>query len=146
MCITIFGAYLLMLLWGIIVETYTNGVFVMLPELWYYLTNFYWYDGPYLYIQEWGLNFAWAAFAGAGLGQWSMGITNAWQHSDKRGKQYIRNVPWYLSFINWGEGSHDYHHTNPRDYSFGKGLNDPSQYFILFLNKIGAVSINRNII
>lgn len=146
MCITIFGAYLLMLLWGIIVETYTNGVFVMLPELWYYLTNFYWYDGPYLYIQEWGINFAWAAFAGAGLGQWSMGITNAWQHSDKRGKQYIRNVPWYLSFINWGEGSHDYHHTNPKDYSFGKGLNDPTQYFILFLNKIGAVSINRNII
>jgi fatty-acid desaturase len=115
----------------------------MLPELGYYLTHFYWYDGPYLYIQEWGINFAWAAFAGAGLGQWSMGITNAWQHSDKRGKQHIRNVPWYLSFINWGEGSHDYHHSYPKDFSFGKGLNDPTQYFILFLEKIGAVNINK---
>ena len=114
-------------------------------ELGYYMMNIFSYDGPAVWLQTWGLEFAWAGFAGVALGQWSMGITNAWQHSDKRGKQYIRNVPWYLSFINWGEGSHDYHHTNPRDYSFGKGLNDPSQYFILFLNKIGAVSINRNI-
>ena len=114
-------------------------------ELGYYMMNIFSYDGPAVWLQTWGLEFAWAGFAGVALGQWSMGITNAWQHSDKRGNQYIRNVPWYLSFINWGEGSHDYHHTNPRDYSFGKGLNDPSQYFILFLNKIGAVSINRNI-
>ncbi len=114
-------------------------------ELGYYMINIFSYDGPAVWLQTWGLEFAWAGFAGVALGQWSMGITNAWQHSDKRGKGYIRNVPWYLSFINWGEGSHDYHHTNPRDYSFGKGLNDPSQYFILFLNKIGAVSINRNI-
>jgi fatty-acid desaturase len=114
-------------------------------ELGYYMINIFSYDGPAVWLQTWGLEFAWAGFAGVALGQWSMGITNAWQHSDKRGKGYIRNVPWYLSFINWGEGSHDYHHTNPRDYSFGKGLNDPSQYFIIFLEKIGALSINRNI-
>ena len=114
-------------------------------ELGYYMMNIFSYDGPAVWLQTWGLEFAWAGFAGVALGQWSMGITNAWQHSDKRGKGYIRNVPWYLSFINWGEGSHDYHHSFPRDYSFGKGLNDPTQYFILFLNKIGAVSINRNI-
>ena len=114
-------------------------------ELGYYMINIFSYDGPAVWLQTWGLEFAWAGFAGVALGQWSMGITNAWQHSDKRGKGYIRNVPWYLSFINWGEGSHDYLHTNPRDYSFGKGLNDPSQYFIIFLEKIGALSINRNI-
>ena len=114
-------------------------------ELGYYMMNIFSYDGPALWLQTWGLEFAWAGFAGVALGQWSMGITNAWQHSDKRGKGYIRNVPWYLSFINWGEGSHDYHHSFPRDYSFGKGLNDPTQYFIIFLEKIGALSINRNI-
>jgi len=114
-------------------------------ELGYYMMNIFSYDGPAVWLQTWGLEFAWAGFAGVALGQWSMGITNAWQHSDKRGKGYIRNVPWYLSFINWGEGSHDYHHSFPRDYSFGKGLNDPTQYFIIFLEKIGALSINRNI-
>ena len=114
-------------------------------ELGYYMINIFSYDGPAVWLQTWGLEFAWAGFAGVALGQWSMGITNAWQHSDKRGKGYIRNVPWYLSFINWGEGSHDYHHSFPRDYSFGKGLNDPTQYFIIFLEKIGALSINRNI-
>ena len=114
-------------------------------ELGYYMMNIFSYDGPAVWLQTWGLEFAWAGFAGVALGQWSMGITNAWQHSDKRGKGYIRNVPWYLSFINWGEGSHDYHHSFPRDYSFGKGLNDPTQYFIIFLEKIGAMSINRNI-
>ena len=114
-------------------------------ELGYYIMNIFSYDGPAVWLQTWGLEFAWAGFAGVALGQWSMGITNAWQHSDKRGKGYIRNVPWYLSFINWGEGSHDYHHSFPRDYSFGKGLNDPTQYFIIFLEKIGALSINRNI-
>ena len=114
-------------------------------ELGYYMMNIFSYDGPAVWLQTWGLEFAWAGFAGVALGQWSMGITNAWQHSDKRGKQYIRNVPWYLSFINWGEGSHDYHHSFPKDYSFGKGLNDPTQYFIIFLEKIGALSINRNI-
>ena len=90
-------------------------------ELGYYMMNIFSYDGPAVWLQTWGLEFAWAGFAGVALGQWSMGITNAWQHSDKRGKGYIRNVPWYLSFINWGEGSHDYHHSFPRDYSFGKG-------------------------
>ena len=114
-------------------------------ELGYYMMNIFSYDGPAVWLQTWGLEFAWAGFAGVALGQWSMGITNAWQHSDKRGKGYIRNVPWYLSFINWGEGSHDYHHSFPKDYSFGKGLNDPTQYFIIFLEKIGALSINRNI-
>ena len=114
-------------------------------ELGYYMMNIFSYDGPAVWLQTWGLEFAWAGFAGVALGQWSMGITNAWQHSDKRGKGYIRNVPWYLSFINWGEGSHDYHHYFPKDYSFGKGLNDPTQYFIIFLEKIGALSINRNI-
>ena len=114
-------------------------------ELGYYMMNIFSYDRPAVWLQTWGLEFAWAGFAGVALGQWSMGITNAWQHSDKRGKGYIRNVPWYLSFINWGEGSHDYHHSFPRDYSFGKGLNDPTQYFIIFLEKIGALSINRNI-
>ena len=114
-------------------------------ELGYYMMNIFSYDGPAVWLQTWGLEFAWAGFAGVALGQWSMGITNAWQHSDKRGKGYIRNVPWYLSFINWGEGSHDYHHSFPRDYSCGKGLNDPTQYFIIFLEKIGALSINRNI-
>ena len=114
-------------------------------ELGYYMMNIFSYDGPAVWLQTWGLEFAWAGFAGVALGQWSMGVTNAWQHSDKRGKGYIRNVPWYLSFINWGEGSHDYHHSFPRDYSFGKGLNDPTQYFIIFLEKIGALSINRNI-
>ena len=114
-------------------------------ELGYYMMNIFSYDGPAVWLQTWGLEFAWAGFAGVALGQWSVGITNAWQHSDKRGKGYIRNVPWYLSFINWGEGSHDYHHSFPRDYSFGKGLNDPTQYFIIFLEKIGALSINRNI-
>ena len=114
-------------------------------ELGYYMMNIFSYDGPAVWLQTWGLEFAWAGFAGVALGQWSMGITNAWQHSDKGGKGYIRNVPWYLSFINWGEGSHDYHHSFPRDYSFGKGLNDPTQYFIIFLEKIGALSINRNI-
>ena len=114
-------------------------------ELGYYMMNIFSYDGPAVWLQTWGLEFAWAGFAGVALGQWSMGITNAWQHSDKRGKGYIRNVPWYLSFINWGEGSHDYHHSFPRDYSFGKGFNDPTQYFIIFLEKIGAQSINRNI-
>ena len=114
-------------------------------ELGYYMMNIFSYDGPAVWLQTWGLEFAWAGFAGVALGQWSMGITNAWQHSDKRGKGYIRNVPWYLSFINWGEGSHDYHHSFPRDYSFGKGLNDPTQHFIIFLEKIGALSINRNI-
>ena len=114
-------------------------------ELGYYMMNIFSYDGPAVWLQTWGLEFAWAGFAGVALGQWSMGITNAWQHSDKRGKGYIRNDPWYLSFINWCEGSHDYHHSFPRDYSFGKGLNDPTQYFIIFLEKIGALSINRNI-
>ena len=114
-------------------------------ELGYYMMNIFSYDGPAVWLQTWGLEFAWAGFAGVALGQWSMGITNAWQHSDKRGKGYIRNVPWYLSFINWGEGRHDYHHSFPKDYSFGKGLNDPTQYFIIFLEKIGALSINRNI-
>ena len=114
-------------------------------ELGYYMMNIFSYAGPAVWLQTWGLEFAWAGFAGVALGQWSMGITNAWQHSDKRGKGYIRNVPWYLSFINWGEGSHDYHHSFPKDYSFGKGLNDPTQYFIIFLEKIGALSINRNI-
>ena len=114
-------------------------------ELGYYMMNIFSYDGPAVWLQTWGLEFAWAGFAGVARGQWSMGITTAWQHSDKRGKGYIRNVPWYLSFINWGEGSHDYHHSFPRDYSFGKGLNDPTQYFIIFLEKIGALSINRNI-
>ncbi len=114
-------------------------------EVFNYLANPIFYDGAAQWLLIWGIEFGWAGFAGVALGQWSMGITNAWQHSDKRGKGHIRNIPWYLSFINWGEGSHDYHHRNPRDYSFGKGLNDPSQYFILFLNKIGAVSINRNI-
>ena len=114
-------------------------------ELGYYMMNIFSYDGPAVWLQTWGLEFAWAGFAGVALGQWSMGITNAWQHSDKRGKGYIRNVPWYLSFLNWGEGSHDYHHSFPNDYSFGKGLNDPTQYFIIFLEKIGALSINRNI-
>ncbi len=116
-----------------------------LQELAIYLSNPITYAGEARWLMMWGIEFGWAGFAGVALGQWSMGITNAWQHSDKRGKGFIRNVPWYLSFINWGEGSHEHHHNSPRDYSFGKGLNDPSQYFILFLEKIGAVSINRNI-
>ena len=48
-------------------------------------------------------------------------------------------------FYKLGEGSHDYHHSYPKDYSFGKGLNDPTQYFIILLEKAGALIINRNI-
>jgi fatty-acid desaturase len=113
-------------------------------ELGYYLMNIFTYDGPAVYLQTFSLEFAWAGFAGVALGQWSMGITNAWQHSDKRGKGYIRDIPWYLSFINWGEGSHKAHHNNPKNYSFGKGLNDPAQYIILFLAKIGAIKVINN--
>ena len=58
-------------------------------ELGYYMMNIFSYDGPAVWLQTWGLEFAWAGFAGVALGQWSMGITNAWQHSDKRGKGYL---------------------------------------------------------
>lgn len=89
-----------------------------------------------------GMWFATAAALGAAFGVHGMGLTNAFSHHGKERKE-IRDLPKWLSWVNVGEGQHEYHHARPWDYSFGKGYSDIGARFVEVLEKLGLATIKR---
>lgn len=86
--------------------------------------------------------FASAMALGAAFGVHGMGITNAVSHYAGEPKK-IRDLPASLSWVNIGEGQHEYHHRVPYDYSFGKGFSDIGARFVELLEKFGLATIKR---
>lgn len=72
-----------------------------------------------------------------------MGVTNAVSHSHVIPKQVVSLPPIAGAFINWGEGNHEYHHNKPREYSFGKGISDPTARTAELFEYIKLIKINR---
>ena len=79
-----------------------------------------------------------ATLAGSALGVHAMGFTNAVNHWAGEPKRIRTTKTWWLQA---GENCHEYHHDNPREYSFGKGISDPSARVLELLEKVGLVKL-----